>query len=159
MKWTFKTSLHELMRKDERVFLIIGDVGVGLFSEIEKEFPRRYLNAGLLEQSMVSMAAGMAMQGFRPIVYTITPFLVERAFEQIKIDVHLMKQPVGLVGYSEPGHGPTHECLDARALMALCPNIECFYPRTKAAVTSIMADIDLDAPWFLNLRPEEPQCH
>lgn len=155
MRWTFALALHELALRDERVFLITGDIGQSMFERFAKDFPKRHLNCGIMEQSMVSFAAGMAMQGFRPIVYTITPFLVERAFEQIKIDVHLMKQPVGLVGYSEPGHGPTHECLDARTLMALCPNIECFYPRTKAAVTAIMADIDLESPWFLNLRPDD----
>ena len=154
MRWQFQLSLCELARRDKRVFLIYGDVGANMFAPFAKEFPDRILNVGLMEQSMVSFAAGMASQGFRPIVYTITPFLIERAFEQVKLDVAQMQMPVGLVGYSEPGHGPTHESVNAHALMALLPSVESYYPRTKAAVASIMADIDLDVPWFLNLRPD-----
>ena len=156
MRWQFQLSLCNLARKDKRVFLIYGDVGATMFAPFAKEFPDRILNIGLMEQSMVSFAAGMAMQGFRPIVYTITPFLLERAFEQIKIDVDQMNLPVGLVGYSEPGHGPTHECLDERIILP-CTNIRCYRPTTNAKLVATMQQIDFEKPWFLSLRPDESQ--
>src|SRR5690242_13113158 len=114
MKWEFGLALYDLMKRDERVFLLWSDVGVGIFKKHIADFPNRTLNVGICEQATISMAAGMAMQGFRPIVYSITPFLVERAFEQIKLDVDQMKQPVGIVGHSDASCGPTHIELNAR---------------------------------------------
>jgi transketolase len=116
--------------------------------------PDQYINIGLCEQATVSLAAGMAMRGLRPVVYTIMPFILERAFEQIKLDVNQMRQPVGLVGYSDDTAGPTHCELDAKVLMGLCPNITSWFPQKKEEVTSIMSAINVDAPWFLCLKPE-----
>ena len=91
------------------------------------------------------------MEGLRPILYTITPFLIERAFEQIKIDVDQMNLPVGLVGYSDNSAGPTHKERDARALMAMFPNISSYWPPDKAALTARIATMNLDKPWFVGI--------
>jgi transketolase len=151
MRWTFQLELHKRMREDARLVLLWGDVGGGLFKAHAKDFPTRVVNVGICEQATVSMAAGMAMQGLRPIVYTITPFLIERAFEQIKLDVSQQNLPVGLVGYSDGLNGPTHREVDAPALMGLLPNIRGFYPKDKAVIPQIMQNLDVDSPWFLCL--------
>ena len=152
MRWTFQLELHKLMASDERIVLLWGDVGGGLFKQHRRDFPKRVVNVGICEQATVSMAAGMAMEGLRPIVYTITPFLIERAFEQIKLDVAQQNLPVGLVGYSDGLNGPTHRELDAATLMGLLPNIRGFYPKDKTVIPPIMQHLELDSPWFLCLK-------
>jgi len=154
MKWTFQLAFYELAKRDKRVILLMGDVGAGLFAKLKADMPKQYFNIGTCEQATVSIAAGLAMRGFRPVVYTITPFLIERAFEQVKLDIHVMRQPVGLVGYSDIEAGPTHCELDAKTLMSLCPSIHTYYPKLKADVKQIVDSVNVDEPWFLCLKPE-----
>jgi len=149
MRWSFQLALHERMKKDDRILLLWCDVGLGLFKRHLADFPARVLNPGICEPATVSMAAGLAMAGWRPIVYTIAPFLLERAFEQIKLDVDQQNLPVGLVGVDCPSAGPTHACNDAAALTALLPNVRAYYPGSKEVV-DLPASLDL--PWYLHLR-------
>jgi transketolase len=135
--------------------LIMGDIGGGLFLKFKADLPGQIFNIGVCEQATVSIAAGLAMRGFRPVIYTITPFLIERAFEQIKVDIHLQRIPVGLVGHADTTEGPTHHPLDAKILMGLCPNIRSMFPETKAEARQFMDSLDLDKPWFLCLKPEQ----
>ncbi len=74
------------MDRDERIVVLLGDIGVFAFQDVFTKYPNRCFNIGICEQSMVGMAAGLSMAGLIPIVHTIEPFLVERAFEQIKDD-------------------------------------------------------------------------
>jgi transketolase len=154
MRAKFRDIVTELARRDPRVILIIGDIGGGLFLPFRKEMPKQFFNIGICEQSMIGFAAGLAISGLRPIVFTITPFLLERAYEQIKVDIHLQCAPVGLVGYSDTTEGPTHHPLDAKKLMVLCPNIQSLFPATAAEIPSLFANLDLNRPWFLNLTKE-----
>ena len=151
MKWAFQLALYDRAKADERIHLVIGDVGAVMFQKFRADFPDRFINAGLREQAMVSFAAGMAMEGLRPIVYTITPFLLERAFEQIKLDVDQMNMPVGLVGYSDNSAGPTHSEMSTWPLNWPFKNITPNWTRDKAVVTKVMQTIDLDRPWFLGM--------
>jgi transketolase len=151
MRWEFQKALTALARRDLRVVLLWGDVGGGLWGDFRREMPERCINVGIREQATVSMAAGMAMEGLRPVVYTITPFLIERAFEQIKLDVNQQNLPVGLVGHSDGNSGPTHRELDAPAMMRLCRNIVGHYPQGKDEIAPMVAALDLDRPWFISL--------
>ena len=112
MKTTFAKTLTELALKDKRIVLLTGDFCFGMFNQLKAERPLQYINCGVAEQSMVGIAAGMAIAGMRPVVYTITPFLVRRAYEQIVLDVDEQNLPVVLVGFDDyPKDGPTHRCL------------------------------------------------
>lgn len=107
MRRQFGKTIVEIARKDSRIVLLYGDVKQNM-DEFEALFPERIFNVGICEQSMVSMAAGMALEGLRPVLYSLTPFLVERALEQWKMDVDQMDAPVIGVGYSSyPTHGPS----------------------------------------------------
>ncbi len=152
MRWTFQFALHDMMERDSRVHLLWCDVGAGLFKQHRIDFPKRCLNVGVAEQATVSMAAGMAMRGLRPVVYSITPFLLERAFEQIKIDVDQMRLPVGIVGHSDDSCGPTHRELDARAMTAMLRNTLCLFPETKEDVPGMMEAIPPEMSWFMALQ-------
>lgn len=151
MRWQFQLALYARARVDERIVLLYGDVGGGLWTAFRHDFPGRSYNVGICEQSMVSMAAGMAIAGLRPICYTITPFLIERALEQIKLDVAQMRLPVGLVGHSDGTCGPTHRELDAPAMMRLLPEIKSYFPILPLEVGGIVAGINIEKPWFISL--------
>ena len=76
--------------------MLVGDIGYGIFDEFRKNHPKKFFNLGICEQSLIGVAAGMALEGLKPWVYTITPFLIERPFEQIKLDVNEQKTNVKL---------------------------------------------------------------
>jgi len=129
-----------LAEKDKNIVLLTGDVEQEM-NEYKERFPNRYFNLGLTEQSMISISAGMAMEGLRPIVYSITPFLIERPFEQIKIDIDEQKLPVMLIGNSDyPTHGATHRPLNAEGLVSLFKNIYGYFPRSQEETEKAMLD-------------------
>jgi transketolase len=140
MRVQFGKTLVQLAEKDERITLLFGDVEQEMKDFMQK-FPNRFYNVGLCEQTMISMAAGMAIEGLRPIVYSITPFLIERPYEQIKIDIDEQNLPVIMIGFSDyPTHGPTHRPLNAEGLVGLFKNIKGFFPRNADETKKAMID-------------------
>ena len=153
MREQFGKTLCEIAKKDDKVVLITGDVEQSM-DQFKDLYGSRYFNVGLCEQSMISMAAGMAAEGLRPIVYSITPFLIERPFEQIKIDIDEQNLPVTLIGYSDyPTHGPTHRPLNAEGLISLFKNIHGHFPTSAEEVEKAMIDAHLmNAPAIICLK-------
>jgi len=120
MRTEFVEALTNKMQEDSRYVVLTGDVGAGMFDMVAISWPERFLNVGICEQTMVGIAAGMAIEGFVPVVFTRTPFLIERALEQIKIDIIAMGRCVKLVGDStDSGWGSSHECV-LRSYPGLC---------------------------------------
>lgn len=131
MRKDFGRYMAELAEKDKDVILIVGDIGYGTFDEFINKFPDRFINMGICEQSMIGVAAGMALMDLKPYVFTITPFLIERPFEAIKVDIDLNKAKVVLVGYADyPRLGPTHNIIDDASYMRVFKNINSYYPET-----------------------------
>lgn len=130
MRRRFGKIITELADKDENIYIIVGDIGYRVFDEFRKKHPDRFINMGVCEQSIIGVSAGMALEGLKPWVYTITPFLIERPFEQVKLDIDHQNVNVKLVGFSDyPTLGPTHTELDGKALMQLFKNITSFFPK------------------------------
>lgn len=130
MRAEFVKFLIEIAEKDDKVVFITGDLGFE-FNIFKERFPDRYLNIGVCEQSMISAAAGLALEGLKPWVYSITPFLLERPFEQVKIDLNQQKTNVKLVGFADyPEMGPTHAELDWKTIGKMFENTKCFFPIT-----------------------------
>ncbi len=102
------------VRKDDRIMLLVGDMGFGVIDQLKKEFPQRIINCGIMEQGTVGIAAGMSMSGLIPIVYSIVNFLVFRSIEQIRNDIVLQNLNVKLIGTGANDYfrflGPSHCC-------------------------------------------------
>ncbi len=156
MRRAFGKTIVKLAEKDENIILLTCDVMQEMDEFVEK-FPNRFFNLGLTEQSTMSIAAGMAMEGLRPVFYTLTPFLLERAFEQIKIDVDEQDLPVMLIGNSDyPTHGPTHRPLNAEGLVGLLKNTMGYFPRNRAETEKAMVDAYLmKKPAVICLKKDE----
>jgi transketolase len=116
MRRKFAAELYNLMFADSNIFLIVGDMGFGLLDRIKKEFPMRFINVGAAEQTMIDVAVGLTLEHKIAVVYTITPFLLFRPFEQIRNYVDHESIPVVLVGsgrdkdYSDAGF--SHDASD-----------------------------------------------
>jgi len=140
MRRAFGKTIVKLATKDSRIVLITGDVEQNI-DEFKEKFPDRYFNFGLTEQASISAVAGMASEGLRPVYYTLTPFLIERPFEQIKIDVDEQNLPVMLVGNADyPTHGPTHRPLDPEGMVKLLKNTFGYFPRNQQETEKAMID-------------------
>ena len=124
----------ETVKTDMKSVVMVGDISHFLLRETEQIAPDRFYNIGICEQSMIGMASGMAIEGLRPIVHTIAPFLVERAHEQIKVDLGYQHTEVTIVTvggtYDYSDLGCTHHCYNDIALMKSIPNMEVYEPGT-----------------------------
>ena len=133
------------MRTDDKFFVITADMGLGLLDSFQEEFPDRFLNVGIAEQNMVGIAAGLCNLGFKPFCYTISNFLVQRCFEQIRNDACLHKYPITLVGTSTGFDngllGPTHQIVDDIGCIKALPNITIYSPATNNVIESIFSEI------------------
>src|SRR5436309_15304303 len=98
MRAAFAQALVQAAKQDERVVLLTGDHGYALFDEFRQACPGQYLNAGVAEQNMVGVAAGLSKAGFRPVVYGLSAFVTVRVLEQVKLDLCYENLPALLVG-------------------------------------------------------------
>jgi len=134
MRKQFVKTIMELMAHDKRLVLLLGDIGVWGFREAAEKWPARVINVGVCEQAMVSLAAGLAMEGLRPVIHTIAPFAVERCFEQLKDDVCYQSLPVNIVSvgasYDYASLGCTHHAPGDVALLKTLPVMEIVVPGT-----------------------------
>jgi transketolase len=132
MRSAFANSLIEAAQADPRVILLTGDHGYSLFDEFRRACPQQYLNAGVAEQNMVGMAAGLAKGGLRPVVYGLSAFVPVRVLEQIKLDVCYEQLPVLFIGdgagvvYSTLGS--SHQSTEDIAALRAIPHMNILSP-------------------------------
>jgi transketolase len=132
MRDAFVRTLLDEAKRDKDVVLITGDLGFGVLEKFESELPSQFINAGVAEQSMLGLAAGMASTGKRVFVYSIGNFPTIRALEQIRNDICYMNNSVVIVavgsGYSYGSQGYTHHALEDIAVMRALPNMNVYSP-------------------------------
>jgi transketolase len=135
MRKQFVKSIKEILYKDINSVLLLGDIGVFGFREELKNIPSRAYNIGILEQSTISLAAGLSRTGLIPFVHTIAPFLVERALEQLKIDFGYQELNGNFISvgssYDYAALGCTHHCPGDIQILLSIPNLKIFIPGTS----------------------------
>ena len=135
MRKQFIKSLQDILYSDDNTALLLGDIGVFGFRNELKNIPNRVYNIGILEQSTVSLAAGLSSIGITPFVHTIAPFMVERALEQLKIDFgyHGLGGNFISIGasYDYSALGCTHHCPGDILSLSSIPNMQIVVPGTS----------------------------
>jgi len=136
MRKQFVKTLEGLFLKEKKLFLLLGDIGVFGFRNIFRKYPDRCLNVGVMEQSSISFAAGLSKTNMIPVYHTIAPFMVERAYEQLKIDFGYQKLRGNFVSvggsYDYTALGPTHHCPADINLISNIPNFQVIVPGTSS---------------------------
>lgn len=165
MRDAFASEITELAVGDPRVVLLSGDIGNRLFDRFKEGCPGRFYNCGIAEANMMTVAAGLAMTGLRPFVYTITPFVTARCLEQIRVDVCYHEQPVVIVGtgsgLSYAGNGATHHSLEDLAWMRSLPNMRVVAPGDALEVRQAVRAAGREpGPVYLRIgKKGEPRVH
>src|ERR1700744_4591442 len=141
---TYEELLTETALKDERIIVMTAE-NRALVRNAPKMLGNRFVDTGITEQTMVGMAAGLALKGRIPIVHALAPFLTMRAFEFIRTDVGLGGLPVKLSGYIpgflSDGNGPTHQAIEDVAIMRGIPGMEVYSPADEDDLVKMLPSI------------------
>lgn len=161
MRKYFAELLYNAMQSNDRIFLIVGDLGYGLFDKIRKDFPERFINAGAAEQAMMGIGVGLALEGKIPFVYSITPFLLWRTAETIRNYINHEGIAVRLIGSGRNNDykhdGFSHWAGDDKMLMDIFRNIKSLWPKNnneletifRYSIDDIFSSIE---PIYINLK-------
>ena len=142
MRETFVETVTAAMDTDPRIAVVTADISAGNFAEARSRHPERVVNVGIREQAMIGVTGGLALTGLRPVAHSYTPFLVERPFEQIKLD--LGHQDVGAIlvsigaSYDDPVWGRTHQAPGDVALIDTLPGWTIHVPGHQDEVRSLL---------------------
>lgn len=156
MRTAFIKQLTEEAKINDKIFLLVGDLGYSVVEEFANLFPDRFLNAGIAEQNMIGVAAGLAKEGYNVYVYSIGNFPTLRCMEQIRYDVAYHNVNVKVVsvgaGYAYGSLGASHHATEELGMMRTIPNMVVCSPGDPIeakAVTTISANYD--GPMYLRL--------
>jgi transketolase len=156
-------ALTREAERDPRLIVMTADLGYSVFEGFEQRFPQRYLKLGIVEAAMVGIAAGFALGGFRPLVYTIATFASMRCFEQIRNDVCYQGLPVKIVGagggLSYGTLAGTHHSLEDLALMRALPGMTVLCPADPVETRwATEAAVRHPGPVYLRLGKKGEKC-
>ena len=142
MRNAFADEIFNLAKKNKNIVLLSGDIGNRLFDKFRNKFSNRFYNCGIAEANMTGVASGLALNGFKPITYTITPFNTMRCLEQIKLDICYPDLPVVIVGtgsgLSYATLGSTHHSLEDISILKSLPNIQILCPSDPLEVKKLL---------------------
>lgn len=160
MRKQFVKTVESILDNNEKTVLLLGDIGVFGFRNSFSKHPKRVYNIGILEQSTVSLSSGLSMNGFIPIVHTIAPFLVERAFEQLKLDFGYQNLAGNFVSvgssYDYAALGPTHHCPGDIQILLTIPNMQIVVPGTSKEFDNLFLEsYNNDHPTYFRLSEYE----
>ena len=133
MRNNFAEVLYEEGKKDNKICVVVADISpAGSIQKFRNEFPDRFINCGVAEQSMIGIAAGLALKGFRPFCYTIATFTLYRPFEMVRVDLCYQNLPVTIIGMGAGAIystlGGTHHTIEDVAVAGALPNMTVIAP-------------------------------
>ena len=157
MRGLFADVLFKHMERDDRIWVVVGDLGYGLWDRVRDAFPDRFLNAGAAEQAMSGVAVGLALEGKIPVLYSITPFLLYRPFETLRNYLHHERIPVKLIGSGRDtdygNEGFSHWATEDRRIMQSLDGIDSHWPERLEEIPGLVRSMLASRrPWYLNLR-------
>lgn len=164
MRKTFKTELYQRMKEDKDIFVLVGDLGYGMFDDIKRDFPDRFINCGASEQAMMGMAVGLTYKGKKVFVYSITNFVLYRPFEVIRNYLAYEQAPVHIIAAGRDkdyAHdGVSHWSEDAKAVLEALNHstsgnncLKTYFPDQNEEISTILDEIlASNQPSFLSLR-------
>ena len=156
MRKEFAESIIKLANTNDKIIFLSGDLGFMALEGVRETLGERFINAGVAEQNMATMAAALAYEGFIPFIYSISPFITLRPYEQLRNDICLHNLPVKIVanggGYGYGIMGSTHHNIEDIGAMRILPNMEVFVPFTGADVeNSLQEMVNNPSPNYLRL--------
>ena len=161
MRAEFARKILAIAKSNPRVVFLSGDLGFMALEEVRDALGDRFINTGVAEQNMISVAAGLAASGFIPVVYSIAPFATLRPYEQIRNDVCLHNLPVKIIGngggYGYGIMGATHHALEDVAVMKTLPHMTVYVPSFAGDVELCLDDMFASSgPSYLRLGKAVP---
>lgn len=142
MRKQLVNTVSDLLDKDEKTVLLLGDIGVWGFYKASEKYPTRVYNIGILEQSMIGVAAGMSKCGLIPFVHTIAPFTTTRALEQLKLDFgyqHLNGNFISVGATNDyKGMGMSHYCPEDAMILNSIPEMQIVIPGTAKEFDTLL---------------------
>ncbi len=161
MRNIFVDEMQKIMREDPGVVFVSAECGFHVVEGLEQEFPDRFYNVGIAEQSMVGTAAGLALRGLKPVGYTMAMFLTMRAYEQIRVDVAYQQLPVVLAGvipgYGYGNSGTTHHSIEDTAILRVLPNMTVVYTSCETDVrAAARLAVNYGNPIYIGLGRNDP---
>ena len=156
MRKAFSDTLCAVAAQDPKLIFLTGDLGFQVFDEFIARFPQRYLNVGVAEAQLINAAVGLALEGWRPIAYSIASFATARAFEQIRFGISYHNLPVLIVGagggFTYAKAGVTHHAPDDLTLMATLPGMQIVSPGGPDELRELMPQLlKSDSPSYLRV--------
>lgn len=156
MRAAFVTQLIQEAKRDRRIMLLTGDLGYRYLEAFREAFPTRYINVGVAEANLVSVAAGLVTSGWKPFIYSIATFMTTRPYEFIRNTVSIQNLPVKMVGIggglAYAHAGPTHHSIDDIALMRMLSNVAIVAPGDqKETAHAVSALARWKGPAYLRL--------
>ncbi len=157
MRDTFARTLYQVACQQPNVYIVVADISpAGSMAQFRQEFPDRFVNVGVAEQSMIGICAGLALRGCKAFAYTISTFAIYRPFEQVRVDLCYQNLPVTVVGIgggvSYSTLGGTHHAQEDIAVIGSIPNMSILAPcdpqETEAATWACAAH---NGPVYLRL--------
>ena len=122
----FFDALYEIALKDSKVVLLVADMGAFSLDRFRKDLPDQYYNVGIAEQNLINVATGLAIGGKKVFTYAIAPFIIQRCYEQLKVNLSAMNLPITVIGMGTgicyTNDGPTHHATQDVANIRALPN-------------------------------------
>ena len=165
MRTAFIEKITEMARKDSNLYLLTGDLGFSVIEDFKKEFPNRFYNVGIAEQTMAGIAAGLSLSGKTVFTYSIASFATMRCYEQIRNDIAYHNLKIRIVGvssgFSYSNSGFTHHSESDVGIMRCIPNMTIIAPGDPIEVEKAMdKSVDFKGPIYFRLgRKGEPYLH
>lgn len=161
MRQKLAEALNLLAHKDKKLVFLTGDLGHSYFEKLQSNLKDRFINAGIAEQNMATVAAGLAYTGWRPWIFSIAPFITVKILEQLRNDICLTNANVKIIGigggYDYELAGPTHHALEDVGALLTLPNIKIYLPATAEDIlTAVNLMSQEEGPAYIRLTKDRP---